>query len=451
MPKFQSLLTDLADIVGKENLSIREADLAAYGLESDPALRPRAVVWPVKTEAVAELLGFTRKQKLPVIVAGARPAAPAAGGVVLDLKRMNRVRHTNPVNLTCEVEAGTTGEQLEKALGEKGLTLGYLPFPLLNSTVGAWLAGRPAGWSPSRLGQAADLVVSLEGVLPDGAVFKSRATPRSAAGPDLDQVLVGSGNTLAVITAAVLAVRLQPELKLWRRFLFADLPRGLEAMRALLQKGMDPMAARLEDEPTTRLQAPNLHFELPKAGGCLLTLGFEGPAELTKLKAELGARLCRELSGEDLDEGLGVEALQQRDQKSRPPGPPLPADQAVLDRIEFAAVWADLLPLYQAVQAATRPLAPGLAYFGEPHREGAGLCFTFAGQAADPQRLERVRQLCARACEAGLKQRAGVSHPSLGLHPAQWTPAQHGAALDLYRGLKHCLDPDNLLNPGRTA
>ena len=404
---------------------------------------------PDQTQTLAELLRFTRKQKLPVTLAGPS-ARPAPGGVVLDLKRLSRIRHVNPTNLTCEVEAGITGDQLEKALAEKGLTLGYLPASLTGSTVGAWLAGRPAGLSPSRLGQAADLVVSLEGVLPDGTRFRSRATPRSAAGPDLDQVLAGSGNTLAVITAAVLAVARQPELKRWRRFRLAELEAGLGAMRAVVQKGLDPVAARLEDGPGTRRWAGPLQFE-PGQAGCLLTLGFEGPAELTKLKAELGAKLCRGLHGEDLDEGLGVEALEQRDAASRaasfaPPGAP-----AILDTIEFGAPWANLLPLYQAVQAATGALASGFAHFAEPHREGAGLRFTFAGEAEGADRIELVKQLCAKASEAGLRLRAAVSHPGLDPHPAQWSPAQHGAALDLYRGLKHFLDPDNLLNPGQIA
>jgi len=449
MPQWQSLIADLAYILGKENVSTREADLAPYAGPGEASPLPQAIVWPRKTEAVAELLRFTRKLKIPVTLAGPS-ALPAPGGVVLDLKRMNRLRRANPVNLACEVEAGMTGEQLEKALGEKGLTLGCLPASLANSPVGAWLAGRAGGLHPSRLGQVADLVVSLEGVLPDGTVFRSRPTPRSAAGPDLDQVIVGSESTLAVITAAVLAVERQPELKVWRRFLFADLPSGLEALRALMQKGMDPIAAQLDDEPATRLQAASLHFELRKAGGCLLTLGFEGAAELTKLKAELGARLCRERCGEDLDEDLGVGALQQRDAASRNSSVALPESYAILDSIEFGAAWASLLPLYQAVRAATGSLALGLAHFSEPHREGASLCFTFAGQADDPNRLELVQQLCEKASEAGLSLRAAVCHPSLGPHPAQWTPAHHGAALDLYRGLKHFLDPDNFLNPGKT-
>lgn len=75
----------------------------------------------------------------------------------------------------------------------------------------------------------------------------------SAAGPDLRHVVLGSEGTPGIITSVRVAVRPAPivrEYETWRMDTFAD---GADAIRALVQDGINPTVLRLSDEPETAL------------------------------------------------------------------------------------------------------------------------------------------------------------------------------------------------------
>jgi FAD/FMN-containing dehydrogenase len=443
MPEWQSWRFDLDDIVGKDHVSTQEADLAALAGAGGLGKMPRALVYPDRTEEVAKLLRFARSQKIAVAQVGAvgcgcEGAEDREGWIALDLKRMARLRHVNKTDLTCEVEAGMVGENLEKALLEKGLTLGRIPDHLAQATVGCWLAGRPAGPWPSPSGRLSDLVLSLEGVLPDGTVFKSRATPRSAAGPDLDQAVIGAEGWIAVVTAAVLAIRPIPAAHASRGFRFADLPAALEVMRAVAQQGWNPAAAWLADERLTRHLAANRRLEPEEARGSLLILAYEGPrSELIQFKAERAFQRAREQGGEELGEGTALNLLR--------PG----ADQRRL-AVEMATTWSDLMPLVQALRQAVEPRAELFASFFVLGREGVGIRLSLLAKGEEEAEIALDQEVWKKVIEAAVHARAAISHfPGLRLHPA--AAAQSSAARDIYQGWKRYLDPENLLNSSSAA
>jgi len=443
MPKWQSWLFDLSDIMGKDHVSTQEDHLAGLVGPGQLGKMPRALVFPSRTEEVGKLLHFARSQKITVVQVGAAGCGCVAGElregwIALDLKRMVRLRHVNPTDQTCEVEAGMTGENLGKALQEKGLTLGRIPDHLSSATVGCWLAGRPAGPWPSASGRLADLVLSLEGVLPDGTIFKSRATPRSAAGPDLDQAVIGGEGALAVITAAMLVLHPVPLAQASRGFRFAELPAALEVMRAAAQQGWNPATAWLADERLTRHLAANRRLEPEEAHGFLLVLGFEGPRlDLVQFQAERAFQRAREQGGEELGEGTAIEVLK--------PG----ADQRRL-AVEMSTTWPGLKPLVRAIRQAVEPEAEMMASFFTLGREGAGLRLSLLAKGEAGAEIALDQEVWNKVLAAAVQARAVISHfPGRRRHPEAM--AQPHAARDICRGWKHYLDPENLLNPSAAS
>ena len=115
------------------------------------------------------------------------------------------------------------------------------------STVGGWLACRGAGQLSTRYGKIEDIVVGLDVVLADGTLIHTGGNPREAAGPDLNQVFVGSEGTLGVIVGARLRAHPPPPHERRAAYAFASFEDGLDACRRILRRGATPAVLRLYD------------------------------------------------------------------------------------------------------------------------------------------------------------------------------------------------------------
>jgi hypothetical protein len=116
------------------------------------------------------------------------------GGVGLDLTALTGIVEVDDASLLVNVRAGTFGDVFEEELRAKhNLTCGHWPQSINLSTVGGWAACRGAGQYSTRYGKIEDIVRGLEVVLANGTVVRTGGRgPRQAAGPDLNQLFVGS-------------------------------------------------------------------------------------------------------------------------------------------------------------------------------------------------------------------------------------------------------------------
>jgi D-lactate dehydrogenase (cytochrome) len=127
------------------------------------------------------------------------------GGIVLSAARMNRIRAVDPLNHTMTVEAGCVLATIQEAANEVGCL-----FPLSlaaegSCQIGGNLSTNAGGIQVLRYGNARDLVLGLEVVLPDGRVWDGlRSLRKNNTGYDLKHLFIGAEGTLGIITAAVL-------------------------------------------------------------------------------------------------------------------------------------------------------------------------------------------------------------------------------------------------------
>src|SRR5438309_778149 len=116
------------------------------------------------------------------------------------------------------------------------------------------------------------------------------AWPRSAAGPDLRQLVLGSEGTLGVITSLLLRLRPAPRRRRYDGWRFATFQRGATAVRSLAQDGPKPTVLRLSDEAETALNlARPAEIGAEGGGGCLMICGWEDD-EPGAGRAEAGLR-----------------------------------------------------------------------------------------------------------------------------------------------------------------
>jgi alkyldihydroxyacetonephosphate synthase len=260
--------------VGAENVSVNQADLLStcrdywpvvniWMLEGAVPALPQLVVWPRSTEEVSRVLALANEIRIPVMPFGAGSGTlggsiPLRGGVMLDLKKMDQIRALDEESLTVTVESGLNGALYEEQLNRAGYTGGHFPQSLRCSTVGGWLACRAAGQFSTRYGKIEDMTVSLEAVLPDGTVFSGRAVPRTATGPRVDHLFLGSEGIFGVITAATLRIWPLPEKRHLASYTFETLEDGLQAIRNFMRAGARPAVVRLYDSQETGNHFPEL-------------------------------------------------------------------------------------------------------------------------------------------------------------------------------------------------
>ena len=440
-----SLLSYSRDIYPLGYLELREGKISHL---------PWAICFPENIEEVRAIILWAQENQVPLVPYGAGSgvlagAVPFEGGVVVDLKRMNRIRSINSTNLTCEAEAGIFGEVLERNLNQKGFTLGHFPASMYCSTLGGWLSTRSAGQLSAKYGKIEDLVIALEGVLADGSIFHTSATPRSATGPDLDQVLVGSEGTLAIITSALITIHHLPQVRFYRGFQFPELKPALEAMRLLMQKDLSPALLRLYDELDTKFNAVKLGVP---ASGCLLIAGFEGlDREVMELKSRLGWEIISRLGGKDLGEEPGKRWLEHRYSVSYQQSRILTQPNTLLDTIEVSISWARALELYNLVMEKIKNLGLIMAHFSHSWREGVCIYFSLLLTGDNSEQLKnQYQKVWELVMESVLSLGGSISHHhGIGYHRGRWLKKELGEGHRILEQIKKNLDSNFILNPGK--
>ena len=177
-----------------------------------------AVLRPTSTEEVARLVTICAEARLPVYPQGGNTglsggAVAGPDGVLINLGRMNRVRALDALNFTLTAEAGCVLAELQRA-AEAADRL----FPLSlgaegSCQIGGNLSTNAGGINVLRYGNARELALGLEVVLPDGRVWNGlRGLRKSNVGYDLKQLFIGAEGTLGVITAATLKLFPRPRV-----------------------------------------------------------------------------------------------------------------------------------------------------------------------------------------------------------------------------------------------
>ncbi|MGB0748141.1 MAG: FAD-binding oxidoreductase [Magnetospiraceae bacterium] len=168
------------------------------------------VVRPGNTQEVAELVKLCTSHGVPIVPQGGNTglvggSVSEAGTVILSLGRMNKMRALDNLNNTITVEAGCILSQVQTWAEEADLL-----FPLSlaaegSCQIGGNLATNAGGINVLRYGNARDLALGLEVVLPDGRIWNGlRGLRKDNRGYDLKNLFIGGEGTLGIITAAVL-------------------------------------------------------------------------------------------------------------------------------------------------------------------------------------------------------------------------------------------------------
>ena len=210
----QPALEQLADILGPKGFTTDAADIAPWTTDWRGLYHGRAaaLLSPASTAEVQGVLHIANEAGLRVVPQGGNTsmvggATPDDSGdmLIVSTRRMNRIRVLDPDANLVIAEAGVILANLHDAVRAQGrrfpLTLGARG----SATVGGLVSTNAGGTQVLRFGTMRKLVLGIEAVLPDGALYEGLAAlKKDNRGYDLTQLLIAAEGTLGIVTAASL-------------------------------------------------------------------------------------------------------------------------------------------------------------------------------------------------------------------------------------------------------
>ncbi|MEX0769219.1 MAG: FAD-binding oxidoreductase [Balneolaceae bacterium] len=470
--QFEMIRSELEEVVGQKHITTEGPEKLVYSNDwswmpqmwldrGQPLKTPDYIVHPGTPEEVASIMKIANTYKIPVIPWGGGSGTQGGalsiyGGIIMDVKRMNRVIEIDEQSMSVTAEAGINGSELEMRLNEKGLTLPHYPASANCATLGGYLAPRGTGTISTKYGKSEDLVMSMEVVLPDGSIIETPRVPDNASGPDYMGLFLGSEGVFGVITKATMQVDYLPETRLFRALLFDDLSKAIEAGRRLMVNRLDPTVIRLYDPGSTASRVKDiLGYELE---GAYMVVGFDGDKDIAALQEKKAMEIFDELGARDLGREPGEKWWDHRYDFYYPPtNLKLPWMYGTADTVMR---FKDVEKVYYAQKKAVEETYADwnvkyIGHFSHWFHWGAGMYTRFIIENPPEDAREALRlhnRVWNTAITASLENGGTINeHHGVGLKLGRYMRRQYGEAFSLLENIKHAIDPNGIMNPGKVG
>jgi len=214
---------------------------------------PAVIVLPSTTEEVSEIVKLANEYKIPVVPRGGGTglndgAVPLYGGILVDMKRMNRVLEIDEDNMTVTVQPGLTAMELNLILDRYNLWFPDDPASYGMSVLGGRV--NTNGWSLINgvSGHMRDLVLNMTIVLPTGDIIwvgegGGKKIRKSSVGYNLKYLFFGAQGTLGIVTELTLDVFPKPEAELPAFFGFSSFDEAYKALGRIQKIGLRTLAS----------------------------------------------------------------------------------------------------------------------------------------------------------------------------------------------------------------
>lgn len=468
----EMIRSELEEIVGEHFISVKETDKLVYSTDwswmpqmwldrGERLPTPDYIVHPGSAEEIAEILLIANKYRIPVVPWGGGSgtqggALPLFGGILVDTKRMDKIIEIDEKSLTVTAQTGINGQQLEWALNEKGLTLPHYPASANCATLGGYLAPRGTGTISAKYGKAEDMFLRMQIVLPTGEIIRTAHVPKHAAGPDWARLWLGAEGTFGVITEATMQVDYLPEARLLRAVLFDNLSNAIEAGRLIMTRRLEPFVIRLYDPESTRSQVKKvLGYEFD---GAYMVIGFDGDPDIAALQEKKALEICTRLGARDLGREPGEKWWEHRYDFYYPPKSlHLPS---MYGTTETVTTYDQIEKLYWAEKKAVEEgfaewNIKFIGHFSHWFHWGVMVYsrFIIEEPPADAQEALQLHNRVWNAAMTAVLENGGMinEHHGVGIKLGRFMRRQYGDAWPFLLRLKKMIDPNGIMNPGKTG
>ena len=461
-----ALLARFAAIVGDKYAITDPQAQAPYVVEMRDLYRGRTpmVLRPGSVAEVSQILKLANETSTPIVPQGGNTGL--VGGqiafdneIVLSLTRLDRIREVDPASNTLTCEAGVTLQRAREAAAEVDRLYPQLLPSEGSCTIGGNLSTNAGGTAAVAYGIARSHVLGIEVVLADGRLLDNlNKLKKDNTGYDLKNLFVGAEGTLGVITAAVLRLVPRPNAV---ETAFVGLPSAQAALSLFGIANENAAGGVTSFELMTRL---GLEMVFRHAAGCRDPLQKAYPWYVLIELSSQGKTGLRDVLEEILAEGLKRGLI---------------LDAAIADSLEQSKAFWRLREMFGEVQRheggsikhdVSVPVAAVPDFIAEANAAVAALIpearpvpFGHLGDGnvhynvSQPLGADR-KEFLARwdevnaAVFAVVKKFGGSisAEHGVGVMKRDLLPSvKDPVALDLMRRIKHLMDPNNILNPGK--
>lgn len=463
------LLTAIHHIVGDRGMLTDPSDTAPYAEDWRRLYKGRtdAVIRPGSTEELAAVVRLCAQAGVRLVPQGGNTsmvggAVPAEDGseLIVSTSRLNRIRDLDPVDMTLTIESGVTLKAAQMAAAERGCLLPLSISSEGTAQIGGVLAVNAGGNNTVRYGNARDLVLGLEVVLPDGEIWNGlRRLRKDNTGYCLRQLFVGSEGTLGIITAAVLKLAPQPReiavalcgvenpeaaLELFTRFQAHD-PASISAFELMSGLGMSFVLKHIPGA-TMPVETPS---------------GFYVLVELATPRPNAGLRgVLEQVLESALEDGIVLDAALAESEAQRAAIWKLREEHSEAQKREGASVKNDVSVPVSKVAAfirkateACEALIPGVRCVPFGHMGDGNIHFNLEQPPdangtwfleQDHAIMDAVNEV-VREFDGSFSAEHGIGK----LKPYMMPDWRGGAELALMQRIKAAIDPMGILNPGK--
>jgi len=451
------LETALKNLLGEKNVLTSREDLIPYAFDGTAALKrmPRAVVFPANAGEVSAILKLAREYRTPIVTRGSGTglsggSVPVEQSLVLCLTRMNRILELDTRNLTLLAEPGVITQTIFETAEAAGLFYPPDPGSMKISTIGGNVAENSGGLRGLKYGVTRDYVMGLEVVLADGSIcWLGSKCVKDVAGYNLRDLFIGSEGTLGVITKVLLKLLPKPAARQTLLATFAQMDAAAETVSAIVAAKIIPCTLEFLDRKTITCVEAFAHVGLPNDAEALLLIETDGHPSAAADEAARIEELARIHGATTVRRARDTAEAIQLATARRSAFSALARRRPTTILEDVTVPRSELAKMIRTVEEIAARHALDIAVFG--HFGDGNLHPTILTDERDAAEMHRVEIALKDIVDAALALGGTITgEHGVGLAKKPFLKQQLGdASYALLQAIKHTLDPDGLLNPGK--
>lgn len=295
----KSNLDDLKKIVKNDNLLCSDEERYCYAQDSanirDNFELPDVVIFVETVEEVQNIVKYANLHNIPIVCRGAGTNTVGActcpkGGIVLNFSKMNKILEFSPNDMTMRVQPGVILGDIKKLAESEKLFYPPDPSNFKVSTIGGSIAQSSGGAKSFKYGTTKDYILSLTVVLADGTILTlGSGTIKDAVGYHLNQLIIGSEGTLAIVVEAKLKLIPLPETSVVITAYFDSIEAAILGVNGIIKERIFPATIDFMDKNSINTVEKFYPCGLNTEKECMLLVevdGFESSMNTQMLRVQ---------------------------------------------------------------------------------------------------------------------------------------------------------------------